>query len=481
MRRLSAVVIVLLSSAFAQDVELKSAASAAPSSAGIAEAAAALRASIVNGVAAGGRPGADLELLGKVTRVTIVNADDKGLTVKMESTDLPLRWNEISAERLGMLAQEFAKSGADFVNLTRFYALNGLAGRAEKSGLAALELDKALAADVGAALASLPRENSTPRPAPVTQDASRPAAAALPQFKTPFLCDTAEADAIVGAMQIFPKDSPWNQDISKLPVHPNSEKFIANMGASTHIRVDCGMYFIVVPPDQPRVEVKVVQYKGPMDAGPFPVPANMPVEGWAPKTPLDQYQRSAAGGDRHGIVLDPSRGLSHEFFNMRLTDKGWTCASTATWDLRSNVYAGRGASEAAGLSIFAALIRHDELERGVVNHAMRVSVPKTRKAHIYPAQGDAGLSDDPLFPPMGLRIRLKAAADLSGLPKEARAIALGLQKYGMFVADNGGDWDIDAVADKRVDYEKLRPLNRFKASDFEAVYTGEASDEQKKK
>jgi hypothetical protein len=478
--------ILTLGRACALEPSPKTVPSTAPSSsAEMDQTAAALRKLIVAGVAANSRPTLELELVGNVARVQVVNADEKGLTVRMESTDLPVHWDELSPDRLGAVAGAFARSGADYVNLARFYALNKMAARAEKAGLAALEHDKSLAADVGTALGKLPKVDPPPAnpPAPIatgSPEASKAAASAIPQFKTAYMCDTPGADAIAAAMQIFPKDSPWHQDISKLPVHPNSDKYIANMGANTKLRMDAGMYYMLVPPDQPRVEVKVLAYKGPMDAGPFPVPPNMPVEGWSPKTPLDQYQR-ATGGDRHGIAIDPFRGLGHEFFNMRLTDKGWTCSSTATWDLTSNTYAGRGASEAAGLSIFAALIRHDELERGVITHAMRVAIPKTRKAHIFPAQGDAGLSDDPLFPPMGLRVRLKATADLNGLSKEARTIAIAMQKYGMFVADNGGDWDVDMAADKRIDYEKVRPLNRFKGSDFEAVYTGEASDEHKKK
>ena len=40
------------------------------------------------------------------------------------------------------------------------------------------------------------------------------------------------------------------------------------------------MAFILVPPDQKRVEVKIVSYPDESDAGPFPVPDDMPIEGW---------------------------------------------------------------------------------------------------------------------------------------------------------------------------------------------------------
>src|SRR5690242_5447316 len=119
---------------FSQEPETKAAPAGAPgSTAEIDETVAALRKSIVDGVAAGTRPTVELDLLGSRARVQVIKADDKGLSVKMESTDLPVRWSEISADRLGTLATAFAKTGADYVNLARFYALNKMATRAEKA------------------------------------------------------------------------------------------------------------------------------------------------------------------------------------------------------------------------------------------------------------------------------------------------------------------------------------------------------------
>ena len=46
------------------------------------------------------------------------------------------------------------------------------------------------------------------------------------------------------------------------------------------LRSNADMGFVLVPPGQTRVEVKIVEYPGESDAGPFPVPDNMPIEGW---------------------------------------------------------------------------------------------------------------------------------------------------------------------------------------------------------
>jgi hypothetical protein len=96
-------------------------------------------------------------------------------------------------------------------------------------------------------------------------------------------------------------------------------------------------------------------------------------------------------------------------------------------------------------------------------------VRRTRKEFIAPATHHAGSGNDPSVPAMGQRFRLKASADVSTFSKHAKAVALALQKYGMFVADNGGDWQISVAPDTRM--KGLEALRKLKGSDFEAVAT----------
>ncbi len=73
---------------------------------------------------------------------------------------------------------------------------------------------------------------------------------------------------------------------------------------------------------------------------------------------------------------------------------------------------------------------------------------------------------------MGLRFRLKADYDISKFPKDEQVILTALKKYGMIVADNGGDWFLGGAPDPRWNDENLSTLKRVKGSDFEAVFTG---------
>jgi hypothetical protein len=305
-----------------------------------------------------------------------------------------------------------------------------------------------------------------------TREESR--APRIPKFSKPVLFNTPEADAILAALQVFPKNNPWNEDISRRPVHPDSDALVASVGREKNVHINTDMAFVLVPPTQPRVDVAT--RSGESDKGPFPVPDNAPIEGWPlDGSTLEESQREG-GSDRHLIVVDPANGMLHEFFHAFKRPSGWEAAIAATWDLKSNRMRPIkwSSADAAGLPIFAALPRFEECERGMVDHAMRFTVRRTRRAFVYPASHQAGSSDAATVPAMGQRFRLKASVDVSGFPRHAQAIALGLKKHGMFVADNGSDWYMSVPPDSRL--KGLEALHKLKGSDFEAVTTTGEND-----
>jgi len=318
------------------------------------------------------------------------------------------------------------------------------------------------------------------KPTPPSAEAKPvPAKADLPprpRIHRPVMFDTPEADAIVSAMQIFPKSSAWNEDISERPVHPDSSKTVEAVGADKKFRFNQDMAFILVPPDQPKVPVKLTAYADESDPGPYPVPDNAPIEGWPiyydGKT-LDQVQRSSEEGDRHTIVVDPVGMLLYEFFVMRRTPEGWTAGCAAIFDMKTNTLRPRDwtSSDAAGLPIFPAVVRYDECERGMVEHAMRVTIRRTRKAYVYPATHQAGHGNDPAWPRMGERFRLRKDFDVTPYPPHVQAILKGLKKYGMIVADNGIEWAISIAPDRRI--RGLEVLNErpLRGRDFEVIVT----------
>src|SRR6516165_2989189 len=72
------------------------------------------------------------------------------------------------------------------------------------------------------------------------------------------------ANASLGGKRAFPDDNDWNADISQVPVDPNSDTYIASIGADAKLHPDfgteyqgapLGIPYVVVPGDQPRVPV----------------------------------------------------------------------------------------------------------------------------------------------------------------------------------------------------------------------------------
>ena len=294
----------------------------------------------------------------------------------------------------------------------------------------------------------------------------------MPALTKPVMFNTTEADRILAAIQVFPPDNPWNEDISKRPVLKNSKEIIATVGADKKLACNLDMAFILVPGNQRRVEAKILAYGDESDPGPYPIPDDAPIENW----PLDgrtllAAQKAKEAGDQHVIVVVPVDRLLYEFYQGHKSEAAWECACAAVFDLKSNKLRPDGwtSSDAAGLPVFPAIIRYDEVARGMVGHAMRFTVRNTRRAYVYPATHFASRKTDPNLPRMGERFRLRADFDIAGFSPHIQAIFKGLKKYGMFVADNGDDWRLSVAPDQRI--KGLDELRRMKGSDFEVVAT----------
>lgn len=282
----------------------------------------------------------------------------------------------------------------------------------------------------------------------------------------------AEPQSPLADLQVFPLDNPWNTDISSHPVHPKSDAFIASTGPTKRLHPDfgtgadgaaSGIPFATVIATQALVNIFFTAYGAESDRGPYPIPDNAPVEGGPGST-----------GDRHVLVVDTENMMLYELFRAFKVPRGWTADSAAKWDLRSNRLRPKywTSADAAGLPIFAGLVRYDEVAAGEISHALRFTVRRTQRGFINPARHYASLNTNPDLPPMGLRLRLKAGFDISGFSAANQVILTALKKYGMMVADNGGDWFITGAPDSRWNDLDLQWLTVVRGSDFEAVYTG---------
>ena len=314
-----------------------------------------------------------------------------------------------------------------------------------------------------------------------------------PIVTTPILFNTPQADAIVSAMQIFPVTSAWNEDISRRPVLSNSAAMVAQIKADLSssrqtLRPFYEMNYVLVPDNQPRVTIPFLDYpdESDLDGGTFPngrypIPSNQPIETWPKDQPgltLQQWQMDVnnSGGDRHGIMVAPGVGSIWETWQMKLTQSGWQASNGAKFDLNSNALrpAGWTSGDAAGLPMFPALVRYDECQRGMVEHAVRLVVAKTRRQYIYPANHYASTipATSINYPAMGQRIRLKASFIIpDSWTIEEKAVLRALKKYGGIVADNGGFFSMSVCPDDRFSSSAFSHLSTIDVNNFEVVQT----------
>ena len=315
-----------------------------------------------------------------------------------------------------------------------------------------------------------------------------------PVVTTPTLFNTSQADAIISAMQIFPVTNPWNEDISRRPLLSNSATMISQLKSDLSssrqtLRPFYEMNYVLVPDNQARVAIAFLDYpdESDLDGGTFPngrypISSNMPIETWPRGTgtlTLQQWQMDATniGGDRHGIIVAPGAGSIWETWQMKLTTNGWQASCGAKFDLNSNALrpAGWTSGDAGGLPMFPALVRYDECERGAVEHAVRLCVPKTRREYIYPANHYASsiAATSTQYPAMGERFRLKASFVVpSGWTIEEKAVCYALKKYGAIVADNsGGFFSISVCPDDRFSSVAFNNLSTIDVSNFDVIQT----------
>lgn len=270
----------------------------------------------------------------------------------------------------------------------------------------------------------------------------------------------------------FPADNAWNQDISSSPVDPNSDAIINFIGGSIGLHPDfgSGLYngssigipYLVVDNTQSPVTIDYTAYGDESDPGPMPIPANAPIEGYP----------NPGNGDRHVLVIDKSNCFLYELYSSYPNNDGsWDAASGAVWDLQSDEMRPWTwtSADAAGLPIFAGLVRYDEVAAGKIQHAIRFTLQQSQAAIVPPATHWAANSSNQFAALMGMRLRLKSSFDISGFSATNQVILTALQKYGMMMADNGSSMYLSGDPDDRWNNDDLHNLGQVPASAFEVV------------
>ncbi|MDQ3760008.1 MAG: hypothetical protein M3331_08720 [Actinomycetota bacterium] len=285
-----------------------------------------------------------------------------------------------------------------------------------------------------------------------------------------------------GGCEVLPATDAFHQDVSGLGEAQSSEavidRILTDGGDTLHpdfgSNPKYGIPVETVGADRKRVQVKLKAYPHESDPGPHPIPRNARVEGG---------RRS--NGDRHVLVLERDGDDTGEA--CRLIElyrafppkdgKPWKADQASVFDLGQDLPQrpdGWTSADAAGLPILPGLVRYDEVHAGLIDHAIRITFERTRRAYLSPAGHFASQECNASLPPMGMRLRLREGFELAGMADDARTIAQALKTYGAIVADNGSNFFITGASDERWDDDALSDLKGIPGNAFEVVDTGAA-------
>jgi hypothetical protein len=274
-------------------------------------------------------------------------------------------------------------------------------------------------------------------------------------------------DPLPSTSQLVPCDSVWRTPIDSAPISSSNTAwtdtnnahtghvFHANFGtqyATGSTETYNGIpYNIVYSSFTPRVPVMLTTYATSSDTPPVggvPIPPDAIAE-------LDEVGGggvNASPGDQHLLILDVSSGMIYEMFVATRSAPGvnsWTAEGLWIFNSTSNVAHpdGQTTADAAGLQITPGLLRYDEVDPVCnIQHAIRMEISLTElNQHIWPARHDTS-SGGPTNVPFGARYRIKASVDCTVMSDtHTICICNAMKKYGMIMADNGGDWYIDGM------------------------------------
>jgi hypothetical protein len=294
---------------------------------------------------------------------------------------------------------------------------------------------------------------------------------------------TADLNGFIPFQSATGMTSLWNTNIVNAPLDPNNATITSAggfAGLSTHVNFgsspgDGGIPFIVVDSSQtPSVPINVIDYAGQSDVvvAPYPAGDTVPIEG-APADCSgwpDTYQ-----GDAHTLVVDRNKCWVYETFNTNHCNGLYNASGETIWDMANGEMRPWGwtSADAAGLSIFAGLVRYDEAASGHINHAIRFTMQQTKNDNnggyfVEPASHAAGTLYG-INNVEGMRVRLSPTFNISGYSAINQAILTALQQYGMILADNGGYFFIQGATDSRWNDSDLVNLAGIPSSNFSVI------------
>jgi hypothetical protein len=292
-----------------------------------------------------------------------------------------------------------------------------------------------------------------------------------------------EVNAYIGMslpsdFKIFSKTSPWNTPIQEKPeIDPFSDLMIFNLThkaktlQSSMTRWTIPLH-VIDSRYSPRINVRsTYAYINPL--------VDPDGNGIAEGIPIPEGVWPDPGDDAHMLLVDPRAMKTWDFsYARKLPDGSWIASMIDIWDLKGPGFRkykkGKrwwaSGAHAAGVPLIAGLIRPEEIEAGVISHALAFASPINRYATFPgekiqfcspPASRSDGKYMGVEYIPLGARLQLDPGLnlDLLDLSPEVKIIATAMQKFGMY--------NVDGSAVFKIYFQNLGPdRGKWKLYDF---------------
>jgi len=188
---------------------------------------------------------------------------------------------------------------------------------------------------------------------------------------------------------------------------------------------------------------------------------------WAPKSalqsvPVPEYAQPDPEEDAHMVVIDESGGCVYDFWEMRYHNGNWSAGWGNAISLNGDgIFETGFSARGSGFELLQGVIWPQELSAGSIDHALIFSYDHTKSGGpVAPATESDGTSTSDWAIPEGALVQLDPALDLTslGLNSYEMTIAVALQEYGMYCADDGGGislYAINPISCKTNPYENI--------------------------
>jgi len=241
---------------------------------------------------------------------------------------------------------------------------------------------------------------------------------------------------------LFSASSPFNIPIPRNPeIDPNSSTMVESLIKDSDERG----FFIAL-----KSFTETVYYAN----ASTPVYDVILTASWAPKrklmhVPIPDYAVADPGADGELVIIDTVNRCEYDFWQARKVYGNWYASWGNALSIDSSgVFAKGMSARGSGFAMTAGILWPQDFQNNQINHALVFTYDYTKSGGpVAPATESDGTSDTDSAIPEGALIQLNPNLDLNslGLTSYEHTIAVALQIYGMYLCDDGGGLELEAV------------------------------------